>query len=489
MDVEKSVLGIEILADETASQTLISSEIPLPDGRSAKEVLLSGARISVEEAVSLAGQIRVSGQLEITVLCEDPDGDAFGFTASSTFTHRVEMPKAREDMRADASAQVLECTVRPDGARLLLSAVAELTCRTSAPMDAPVVTAITGSGVEARTCLLPVGRRVLLGESTLRIRESIDAPDVREVLLSVGGVSMGEIAYAGSEASVSGTLYLTVLVQKEGGQLEAKPLTVPFTEVMDAAYSAGPEAEGQLLQLSVTAADAGFSLLDAEAVIRIRLYGAEARELSVLADAYDEKCSFSLERQQLRYLRYLGGTGSRTAQHESVLIPKHLPEAYQALAALITPVLVDTNAENGRLYADAMLLTSVVYRCDGGFLHAFSEDIPVRFPLGAPESGLSRVQLLVLSATVTGSGRTLELHAELGARTEQYTEETATLVTDAVAGGTPPPYRGILIYCADAGETVWDVGKRFAVPVEKVRAWNRDLPDPMPDGQAVVLIK
>ena len=43
--------------------------------------------------------------------------------------------------------------------------------------------------------------------------------------------------------------------------------------------------------------------------------------------------------------------------------------------------------------------------------------------------------------------------------------------------GTPRAPVGIVIYCAGAGETLWEVGKRFSVPLMRLREWNAALGD------------
>ena len=50
MDVQTSVIGIDTLVGTAVSQTLIDSEIPLPDGRVAAAVLSAGAQLGACQA-------------------------------------------------------------------------------------------------------------------------------------------------------------------------------------------------------------------------------------------------------------------------------------------------------------------------------------------------------------------------------------------------------------------------------------------------------
>ena len=143
----------------------------------------------------------------------------------------------------------------------------------------------------------------------------------------------------------------------------------------------------------------------------------------------------------------------------------------------------------GALGVDAMRCVTVLYQCDGGLLHSFTEDIPVQMTLEAPYSPEARVTLNCLSVQVAGGGRTPELQFVLEATAERYETRQLQLVSDVAAGGTPPPQAGILIYCADAGDTLWSVGKRFAVPLAALSEWNGALSEPLQEGQQILLMK
>ena len=48
---------------------------------------------------------------------------------------------------------------------------------------------------------------------------------------------------------------------------------------------------------------------------------------------------------------------------------------------------------------------------------------------------------------------------------------------------------GILLYFADAGETLFSVGKRFRLPLSAIRRMNPDLTEPLADGARIVMLK
>lgn len=137
MDVQTSVIGIDTLVGTAVSQALIDSEIPMPEGRVAASVLCAGTQVGACTAETLQDAVRVSGNLTLLLLCESPSGEAFGFSAASTFVHNIELAGAVEGMAASAGAQVMECRCETEAGKLHLTAILELSAQVTAPVTEP----------------------------------------------------------------------------------------------------------------------------------------------------------------------------------------------------------------------------------------------------------------------------------------------------------------------------------------------------------------
>ncbi|MDO4572681.1 MAG: DUF3794 domain-containing protein, partial [Clostridia bacterium] len=183
MDIQTGLIGLYTLKKRLVSQQLLESELPLPDGRDAAETLLSTAEAAVLSAEAGAGVVRISGRLELRLVCRSMGGDSYAFEAASSFTHEIECDAAAEGMTVEARAQVLECSARPDGLRLRLSAILEMIAVVTAPVSTPFITDITGASVEVRRASVSARRHVLIGETTLRVRDELAAENIARILL------------------------------------------------------------------------------------------------------------------------------------------------------------------------------------------------------------------------------------------------------------------------------------------------------------------
>lgn len=491
MDVQTSLLGLDTPLGRTISQTPVNSEIALPEGRDAAGVLCAHASVAIDEAVCAGGGVRTSGTLEVFLLCQSMSGEVYGFSAVSAFSHTIELDGVQAEHRALVTGQVVELTTRPDALSIRLAAVLEFCALVVSPVATPVITGLAGGvGVERRLASVTVRRRALLAETTLTMREEVDAKGVERVLLAAGAAQVTSLSYTGaSVCEAGGTLFITALVQTESGENRSMPVELPFVCSLDAPFLPSVWADAAVSDMTAVAADVSFGVLDVTASVRLRLYGAEQADYDVVLDAYDVNSTFRCATERFERLSCEGLAHCTADIAENVSIPKHMPDALAAVYASAMPVVVGTFEREGRLCADVMLLTGVVYRADDGRLYGFTEDIPAQIAFDAAYSADAIVRVLPLCVTPSGGGRTLSVRYRLDARALIYRVEPVTLATELTAGAESCPYKGILIYCAEAGETVWDVGKRFSVPLGTLCEWNAALSDPLEEGRAIVLLK
>ena len=491
MDVTTSLLGLSTCLGSVVSQELIASEIPLPDGRDVSEVLGVYARVSVDSGECVTGGVRVSGRLTLHCVCRSMVDEIFGFQAQSTFGQTLALDGAESGQSVEVRAQVVECKAAPDTLRLKMNAVLELAVYVTAPVTTPFVTDVSCAGaIEKRRTTLEVRRNALIAEATLHLREEADAASVTRVLVYHGAAQVTSVSFSGaSTCEATGKLILSVLAETEEHEVKTQLVSLPFACSFDAPYQAGAWASCTVESLSAVAADVSFGVIDAEATLRIRLYGAETAQCDVLLDAYAPGEAITCRYASVERLQFTGCEQKCFPITENVLLPAGLPDAMRAVYATAMPIVTGLSARDSRLVADVMLLTTLIYRSDEGRLYAFTEDIPVQLCFDAPFTPDAQVYVRTLSVAASGGGRAPEVTFSLEGTALLYETAPVSLVTEIAQSATPCPYNGLLIYCADANETLWDIGKRFQIPIASLTKWNGALTEPLAEGQAVVVMK
>ena len=68
-------------------------------------------------------------------------------------------------------------------------------------------------------------------------------------------------------------------------------------------------------------------------------------------------------------------------------------------------------------------------------------------------------------------------------------QQTHVLVTGVTECERPELAQGIVVYFAGAGETLYDVAKRFAIPRSALRAAWGDAKEELEEGQRLVFLR
>lgn len=489
MEVAVGAGGLDVLAGRITAQCALESEIPVPDTRRAEAVLLCCPMLGVLESTAADGCVEFSGAITLSLLVR-AEGEPCGFTASSAFTHRAELPAAHVGMDVAAQAQIIECHVRASGGKVLLSAVLEFSALVLGAPETAFLSEIRASAeTETVRRTLPVARRTLLYEGSLRLREEMSVPNVQVVHAANAAVAIYDVQRQDGVLTAEGELYVSALTMSESGQLSCMQMTFPFTEGGRGDTMPRMWAEAEVESLYVGAADGDFGVVETEAVVRLRIYGLEQGEETVLLDAYDAAGAFCCARASVERILCQGAAQKRAAVREGLMIPERLPEALRPIGMNAVAAVTGVFEQNGLLGVDGMLLVTALYQCDGGMTHIFHEDLPVQVVTDTPYTADACVRLSVLSAELAGTGRQLDASVRLLAQATLFSAEICTGVTGVSAGVEAPGEKGIIIHLTEAGESLFDVGKRFLVSQQRIHALNPDRPELPDEGTPIVLVR
>ena len=124
------------------SQGTVEGGIPLPEGRSAKEILSYTGEVAISSSSAREGEIAIEGVVRIDLICMDDK--VFAFTSSAPFTHRIAADGVREGMRAEVQAALQSLEINKGEGGITLNAVADINAMVTASGGAKVLDGISG---------------------------------------------------------------------------------------------------------------------------------------------------------------------------------------------------------------------------------------------------------------------------------------------------------------------------------------------------------
>ena len=488
MEVEKVSFNVDTLYARLEEQVPIESAIPLPQGRTVGSVLSVTPQLQLREArVSDAG-VRLSGQLQLHLVAETGERVLYCFDAAAEFTHLIPVNGAAESMQPRIFGQLLKCACHREDDGLRLSAVLDLKVWLLQSREVGAVSAIRGAvGLESREAAVLTRRRSLLGAKAVQIRDELGVEAGTNVLESKGTVRILSSRPTAEGVALEGELFSALVLLDPEGRLKEMTVRTPFSDIvrLEGAPGEGANLAGELTGLTAR--------VDGEALflngdVSVSAYGSAESRTRILSDAYDEGGTFLCHREEAMGLMYLGPVVKEDTAEGPLAVPNHMPEVQQVLYSRALPAILRLEPRPEGTLLEGVALVTTVYRCDSGLLHSFTGEIPFSLTLPGPGSLVLPLSAAAFSA-VTGRGRLLQGRVDLIFAGERYEENRIPYPDDLLSGAGTQQSRGILIYAPDAGETLFDLGKRFGIPQRRLRELNGEVTEPFSGAERILIIK
>ena len=488
MDVEKVSFNVDTLYARLEEQVPIESAIPLPQGRTVGSVLSVTPQLQLREArVSDAG-VRLSGQLQLHLVAETGERVLYCFDAAAEFTHLIPVNGAAESMQPRIFGQLLKCACHREDDGLRLSAVLDLKVWLLQSLEVGAVSAIRGAvGLESREAAVLTRRRSLLGAKAVQIRDELGVEAGTNVLESKGTVRILSSRPTAEGVALEGELFSALVLLDPEGRLKEMTVRTPFSDTvrLEGAPGEGANLAGELTGL-IARVDGEALFLNGD--VSVSAYGSAESRTRILSDAYDEGGTFLCHREEAMGLMYLGPVVKEDTAEGPLAVPNHMPEVQQVLYSRALPAILRLEPRPEGTLLEGVALVTTVYRCDSGLLHSFTGEIPFSLTLPGPGSLVLPLSAAAFSA-VTGRGRLLQGRVDLIFAGERYEENRIPYTDDLLSGAGTQQSRGILIYAPDAGETLFDLGKRFGIPQRRLRELNGEVTEPFSGAERILIIK
>ena len=380
MDVDKVSFNVDTLYARLEEQVPIESAIPLPQGRTAGNVLSVTPLLQIREVRVNKTGVRLSGQLQLHLVAETGERVLFSFDAAAEFTHLISARITEEGLQPRVFGQLLKCACHREDDGLRLSAVLDLKVWLLAPREVSAVSAIRGAvGLESREETILTRRRSLQGAKAIQVRDELGVEAGTNVLESKGTVRVLSARQTGEGMALEGELFSSLVLLDPEGRLREMPARTPFT---DTVKLEGPADQGVTLTAELSGLTAR---VDGEALflngdVSVSAYGSAESRIRVLSDAYDEGGTFLCHREEATGLMYLNPVLKEEAAEGPLTVPNHMPEVQQVLFSRALPALSSLEPRDKGTLLEGVILVTTVYRCDSGLLHSFTGEVPSPSP-------------------------------------------------------------------------------------------------------------
>ncbi len=490
------------------TQATVEAEVALPGGlREEARVYYADATAAVNGGELTGSRVNTDGRVTFHVLYAQ--GDLSNVRALETAADFSQTLPLREDgtqaaaVRLQPRAQVQHVSAKAFNGRLLLRAILNLTAEVALPRTLTFIRDVAGDDtVQRATQTIAMQRTVGEGEAQNLFREEFELSDVLKIkdTLFASAEAQVEDILGGADGKATVTGAVTIDACHTSG-LPGRPLvytrhTMPYEQQVTLSGALGTALAARTIVKDVAVlsqeTEGSGRVMRAEIQMASELQAVEDKEMTVLRDAFTT-AGDAVDVQTQRVI-FRSGTVNETAAESGrtvLTLPEGSPRVKTPLLAFVRPVLVSAERQKDKLAADGILAITVLYQTD-------DSDVPVSVqqeePFHAvfstqaqPEDDLTLTAAQVEPSAVTGDR--VELKYILRLHADGVRKGEADLVVDAVSAPAPEVGRGIILYYLQPGETVWDLAKRYRIPMEDISRMNPDLPDHPAPGTPVMAYK
>lgn len=516
MELIKKNVHMDRIRADAVSQITLEDDMNIPENKPDVNTLnLEKGSVIIEEVKPGNGMVMVKGMLAFSLLYHtSEDGSSLvALEGRIFFEEKINMQGISAADTVEVEGIVEDLTVGIINSRKLsVQALILLHAQVEELYDEEVPIGIHGDEeVEYRRLPMTLAQIAISKNDIHRIREEISLPanypNVFQILWS--NISLGDVEFKVMEEKITlqGDVHLFLLYEGEGEEhpIRSFETTLPFSGVLechgcregmlpDICYRMGQQELTVRPDLDGEERTIGMELvLD----ISIRIY--EEEETEILSDIYGVNKEVGTVTHKADLRRLLSKVTGKTKVTDHIRIESGSAGILQLLhsegkVALDQQEVVENGILlRGSLAVKVMYVTGddeMPYACTRAVIpYEYTMEVPGISPqdLGKVRGDVEQLQVTMLD------GEEMDVKAILSFSTTVFQNVPMELISQVTVSdldteklGALP---GMVVYMVKDGDNLWNIGKKYYVPVENLRQINDLESDELKAGQKLLIVK
>lgn len=492
------------------NRTTIECDVIVPDVKpDISKVLEVGGYISVSEKIVRSGKVYIQGKVNMTVLYA-PDGEVMGcvksLSASQDFNHTIDAGEVDGDVSLSAEIEPESFNFSLINSRKLnLRCIAGISVKLSKADVFEILTSVDGdTPLCCKKTPIRLCNTAVNCENRVTICEQLEMPSgkptIGEILKTTVFPQSVEFSFIENKANIKGEVRICNLYSSaDDGSVQLVEHNIPFSETLDVP-GAEEDMEGEI-EYSLSDmycevredSDGEPRVIGVDLGLCAAIRAFKIKDYEMISDVYslDGICTYEADERNIETL--IDNSTAQITSKASIHLPEGMPEIKQ-LCDISTNASVDRiTVDNGEITVYYTLISNILYLTDDEAipLVSFSDtsDFTHTFPVAnSTEDTLcdSKIYTEHTSYTLNGSGG-IDLRTILGLSLRSYKNELIRPITEITVTDDDiicqRPY--ITIYFVRAGDTLWNIAKKYKTTVERLKECNNLNDDRLRIGQQI----
>lgn len=495
MDLKKEAVSINETVMRDFTQLLVEGDIIVPDIRpDMAKILQIDAVAMADEVMSGEGSASVSGKVNLKILYvpEEDGRPVCSISSNLVFSSEIENTAITPDSKCMVEVDVghVDFTML-NSRKLSVRIVVEMQSRCMRENILELVEDMEGEyPVELRKENLDIYNVLAASHTKFTLKDTLDFPSGKPSAVSVlkmdAKITEKDTRVVTGKMVIKGTVGLCTLYVSVDNMIEFMEHEIPFTEVIDV-DGANDQAVCDIdlwicqsdfdLRADV---DGDMRLMDVELLFGANVTLMQNSSLEIVTDCFSAGHKVICESQTCQFDELAGQGRTQHALREVIDMPSDMPEIVTVYNIVTKPYITDTQIQKGKVIVTGNVDCYILYLSASPAMPLNSYKKQIEFTCGIDVDGLTEDMDCEVKTEMAHAGYNLtmtgevEVRAALNLWAKAVREKTVELLTDAYVDEEAQiePRHGIIIYFIQSGDTLWNIAKKYQVPLNDLRELN-----------------
>lgn len=514
MELIRRNIHMDRVKAEAVMQFTLEDDVNVPENKPDVSTLnLEKGELVIDEIRPGTDCVTVKGCLCYVVMYHTmEDGSSLVvLDGKLPFEEKINLQGATPADTVEVEGEVEDLTVGTINSRKLnLQSLVTLTARVEELYDEEAPIAIHGEEkAEYRQMPIDLAQIAICKNDIFRLKEEValpsNYPNIYQILWS--NISLGDVEFKAMEEklTVSGDVHLFVLYEGEGEDhpIRSFETTLPFSGVLechgcregmlpDIRYHLGQQELAVRPDFDGEERSIGLELV---MDISIRIY--EEEKLEIISDIYGVSNEINTVTHRANLRRLLARVTGKTKVTDRIHVAGG--SVLQLLHSEGSVTLEQQSTVENGILLQGSLSVKVLYITgeDDSPYGCTQAQIPFHYTLEVPDiasEDMGKVHAEVEQLQVTMlDGEEMDVKAVLCFSTVVFKNIPMELISEVTVSeldsGKMSNLPGMVVYIVKPGDNLWNIGKKYYVPVEMLRELNSLDSDELMPGQKLLIVK
>ncbi len=303
----------------------------------------------------------------------------------------------------------------------------------------------------------------------------------------------------GEKVILKGTLCISILYISKSGGIEFSESEIPFTEIVEienlseSSYCDIALSVGECSVITEEDTDGDMRIIDIEGSVDVSIKAVEDTEVDMIADCYEPYKSTAVERENIMIDEIISRPQTQNTIRDVIEITSDMPSVTGVYDVLAHPCSLSASITGNRVVCEGKIEAFILYISDSAQspVCSIKKEIPFSYMIDDCADGEKltpkvKAQIRHIGYSLNAAGE-IELRIVLSLSANIIKQRTIDIISQVSGEENSEASGGIIIYFVQKNDTLWNIAKKYSVPIQAIMDFNSLKEETLKEGTRLLI--